>query len=698
MRFSVCKGSTLVLGVILISLTVYFVLRPEIKEGLRFVKSVRDVVALFPKTVNHIERGTKAYIKEAKKRVKEIIAIPDPERTYANTMQPLDNLFARSDLFVWSNAVETIEMVSPEKAIRDAAHKANLTMRSFFVDLAMNYELYKAVQGYAEGAAVDQDLSDEQRRFITETMDDYKRLGMHLPEQERDQVKRIQKELTELSAKFDQNIADDQSQIIVDKDGLAGLDDDFIESLKRTDDGRYILGIDYPTYFNVMDNCSVAQTRKDLYLAFTNRAYPANDTVLRQVIAKRDELAQLLGFESFAHLNLDDQMVKSPERAHRFLDELIERSRAKGQQEFAILAKHLPDGVVLTAEGKFEPWDFGYTKNQYKKNNLAVDELKIAEYFPMENTIKGLLSVYEKFLGIHFDEVPVKGLWTNDARMLEVYDAEMQLIGYLILDLFPRKNKYSHACEIGIVKASYSGKSHKPNPGVAVVLANFPKPTKEKPSLLERSFVRTFFHEFGHALHELLGRTKVASFAGTSVKTDFVEMPSQMLEEWLWDKDILKMVSGHYQTGEPLPDELLDKILAIKHFDTGNWVLRQAQFSKLALEYFKQGPEKDTDAIRKNLSEAIVDYIRVVPDTHFQASFGHLMGYGAKYYGYLWAKVFALDLFYHIKEHGLLDTPTGQRYIQTIIGHGGSKDPDQLLVDFLGREPNSDAFFKDLGL
>lgn len=235
-------------------------------------------------------------------------------------------------------------------------------------------------------------------------------------------------------------------------------------------------------------------------------------------------------------------------------------------------------------------------------------------------------------------------------------------------------------------------------PAVIIVIANFPKATKEKPALLKHGDVETFFHEFGHAMHGMLGQTCMRSFSGTNVKRDFVEMPSQMFEEWMWDKAMLKMVSSHYKTGEPLSDDIINKKLAMKKLVSGYFVTRQCVLSLLALAYFDKGGQKDVDAIHKNLWEQYIPRIAYQDDTHFQCAFGHLMGYGAKYYSYMWSKVFAMDMFEQVKKAGLMDASMGQKLIREVIGKGGSKDPNDLIKAFLGREPSQEAFLKDIGV
>lgn len=662
------------------------------------VETVSDAIALFPKSVADIKRMAQRAIETAQQEVALIIAVPEHERTYANTGKACDHLFTLSDFSVAMRVLFITQMLHPDKDIRDAAQEEFIRLEAFSVDfLSDNVELYRALKSYVYGNAMNEVLSDEQRYFLQLTLDDFKRGGLDLPEDERAVVKQIKKDISQLVNKFDANIAQDNRTITVERAELAGLDDHFIEHLDRTNDGGYVLGIDYPTYQNVMENCSISQTRHKLAQAYVNRAYPVNDSLLKEIFIKRDELAQRLGFDNYAALDLDNQMVKTPQHAQDFLTELIDHVRAKEQLEFDRLVQDLPAGVTLSADGKMQPWDQLYVKSMYRKKHFALDEREIANYFPMEKTIEGLLHIYEQFFSLKFKQVPVSGAWHEDVRCIEVRTVyNNQLQGYLFLDLYPRANKYSHACHADIIPTYYAVNGAMP-PSISIVIANFPKSTGARPALLIRSDVSTFFHEFGHALHAILGRTQVASQCGTHVKTDFVEMPSQMLEEWLYDRAILKLISGHYQTGEKLPDEIIETIIALKNFDAGSWVQRQAYLASLALTYH-EGEPNNLQQIMQHLQKTIRTNIEPMHDDHIYASFGHLTGYGAKYYGYLWSKVFALDLFNEIKQHGLLDPEIGQKYINCIIGRGGSKDPNELLKDFLGREPNQEAFLADMGL
>ena len=604
------------------------------------IKTPGDVKKLFSLTVEDIQTKTADYLKEAQQAIDELIKIKAEDRTLENTVRAFDTIVATSNFAIFYPILYSLKQVSPDESIRNAAYESIVRMDEFSVDhISNNVQLYKAFQEYVDGNAHTEHLTVDQQYFLDKIMADFKRSGLELPANKREHVAKLSKELAQLSQDFSANIANDASTITVSEVDLKGLEPSFVQSLKRTDAGLYILGVDAPTYNNVIENCAVESTRKALWQAFNNRAYPTNHGILSEIIAKRDELAKLVGFESYAHLDLDNQMVSNPERAQQFLTDLLTKASAKEQQEFDLLIADLPDTVSLTAEGKINPWNFAYSKALYKKKHHALDERVIAQYFPMEKTIEGLLDIYRQFLSVDFKQLAADGFWHEDVRLIEVLTHDGRCLGYLALDLYPRANKYSHACHITITPAMQGSTA----PCVGLVIANFPKPTADVPSLLLRSDVKTFFHEFGHALHALFGKTEFASLSGTSTKLDFVELPSQMLEEWLYDAEILKNLSSHYQTGEHLSDELIATIQQAKNLDSGTFVQTQILYAFLSLELFKAGADKDVQAILKNLSTQIRKNLVFNDANHFYAAFGHLTGYGARYYGYLWSKVFALD-------------------------------------------------------
>ncbi|MGB8467668.1 MAG: M3 family metallopeptidase [Candidatus Babeliales bacterium] len=686
------------IGAIIITSLMIMISKKAYSESNYIITRTDQISSYFPRSVYEIEQLAAHAQKRVQKEIDALLAIKPAERTFQNTARAYDAI-ASLHFSVPAHTISLVSMVTTDDALRDRANSLQAELSAFAIDtLSQNVAIYQAFTDYIAHQGQVEQLSDEERYYLHEIMDGFRRRGLHLPQAERESIVQLMKQLAQLSITFSKNIASDMRSITVTRAELAGMDDDYIASLAQADDGTYILKTDYPTVFPILEFCSVAQTRKKIYRLFNNRAYPENIELLGKIIALRDELAHKVGYNSYAALSISDEMAKTPEAVEQFLQSLVAPSQKKAAREVEELKAYTPSSIALV-DGKFEPWDTGYIRQHIKKTKYAVDDIEVSTYFPLEKTLHGLLSVYEKFLSIRFKKETIKGVWHDDVHLVSVYEADGQAdapMGYLLLDLHPRAHKYGHACHVTIIPAHKTDKGNVP--GLSAVIANFPQSSNDKPALLKFNDVNTFFHEFGHALHALLGSTRMIGFAGTNVKTDFVEMPSQMLEEWLYNPEILTMVSSHYETKKPLPAALIEKIIALKNFATGDWLLKQMVYAQLSLSYHLAGQKKDIMGLMHQYLRALMPYINHDPENHFPASFGHLTGYGAGYYSYLWSKVFALDIFYYIKEHGLLNPTTGKKYATEILMPGGSKDPNELLRTFLGRAPNADAFFKDLGL
>lgn len=655
------------------------------------INSPADVAKLFPTTVNEIQRKQKEFEAIILNDTNTIITLHVQAKTFANTFGALDEMAKKTGVI--ANPISALENLSPLKEIRDAAHEAILSMTEFEVEyVSVNKQLYLALKEYVDGNMKKEQLTPEQEYFIDNTMDSFVRMGLDLDNNKLAQVRILLKELAKLSLDFEKNINQDQSSMLLSKQELAGVPEQIINSLEKSGD-KYIIKTDYPTMFAIFDYAELEQTRKKAFNLFNKRAYPANMTVLEEVVKKRHELATLLGFKSFAHLDLDSEMAETPENAQAFIAPLIAKATIKAQQEIKDFLQDLNKPELLDATGKIQPWNIRYIKDRYKQKHLAIDNKLVAEYFPLEFTFKELLHIYEQFLSIQFKEIPADGFWHPEVKFIEVLDKQNNLIAYLLLDLFPRADKFSHAAHMSIIPAVKNN-----CPEVSIVMANFPKASGNMPALLTYDDVKTFFHEFGHAMHAVLGRTALASQSGTSVKRDFVEMPSQMLEGWMKDPEILTKISKHYITGKPLPKDLIKKLTRLEQFDAGTAILRQLVFAQMSLELFDENPDKNIHTTAENIFKRTINYIAWQPDDFSEASFGHLMGYGAKYYGYMWSKVFACDLFEQIAKIGLLSPIAGKKYIDLIIGRGGSKDPNQMLEEFLGRKPSQEAFLREMGL
>lgn len=666
----------------------------------RVMKKPGDITALFPKTEDQVWEYLEYALKLANNELAQVLGIAKQNRTFDNTVRALDE--SQAKVYRLASTLEFLSMVSTDELLRKASHEASLELNKFSVDTYMNKELYQAFLDYEGNAGKTEKLTPQEKYFFDESMQEFKRDGLHLPSEQLEEIKVLSKEVSALGLTYEQNVNTDNTTILATKEQLAGVDEGLLKKLEQKDNA-FVVGCDYPTYFEVMQNCVIADTRKRLKIAFDNRAHPANLPLLHNLIAKRDQLAKKLGFKSFAHFDISSSMAETPERVQEFLHGLAAASSKKAAVEIAELTKQLPESVELDEKGRLYPWDYLFLTTSHKKKHFDVDERQIAEYFPADKALIGMLSIYEQFLNLRFTVVEPDWVWHNDVQLIQVNDKESnKLLGFIFLDLYPRENKYNHACCGAIVKG-FLGKDSKTDqeidmPYVGIVLANFPAPVGGKPALLKHGDVETFFHEFGHAMHGVLGRTELSSAAGTSVKSDFVELPSQMLEEWMWSKEMLFRVSSHYQTGEPLPEELIDKKLALKKFDTGYFVLRQVWLSLFSLNLFLEGENKDSDAVSLQLHNELLEKLFAhEPACHMQSAFGHLVGYGAGYYGYMWSRVFAHDCFAKIKQHGLVNYEVGEKWRCGILGMGGAANPNDLLKEFLGREANQEAFFKELG-
>jgi thimet oligopeptidase len=440
------------------------------------VYTAEELYSFFPHSLADIEKTAQDMLDETTQSLESLYHIS--ERTFENTIYAYDFLVSKFNMI--SALLYAVEAVYPDETMRHAAHHNLLKLHSYGVDnLWQNEKLYAVLKGFQESTTY-KELADSQKYFVDEHVKTYERNGVHLSCEIRARLKDIHKELGEHTLSFDRNIAADVRSIKVEREAMKGLSDDFIAGLRREGE-LYVLAVDYPTYYEVMENCSVESTRAALWHEFVNRAYPENEEELAQIIALRDELAQLVGYKSFAQYDISSQMAKDPISVELFLEDLIQRSHAKVEKEITLLKEHLPAGVTLTAEGTYKPWDLMYTKAAYKKQFLAVNESHIAEYFPLEHTLSSLLSIYEQFLGVTFKKSHFNSIWHEHVEYITVYK-DGKFIGSLLMDLFPRPGKYTHACHITLVPTCTRKDDF--YPALSLVIANFPWPRAGHPALL----------------------------------------------------------------------------------------------------------------------------------------------------------------------------------------------------------------------
>ena len=633
--------------------------------------------SLFPKNQDQIEELFQAAKKEAETSIQQILAIPPDQHTFENTILAYDQ--AASRFQTAGSLISAIKKLHPNSQLRHKAEEALMSWDEVNIDLLeTNRAIYRLFQSQPL------DFLNTERRYYMKTMlSHFRRCGFELDDQRFEAMKQLQKQIAHLCLQFQSNIAQDQSSILFNRDELKGLGDDFINSLTCVQ-GMYLLRCDYPTANQVLTNCSVESTRRDYWHTFHNRAYPQNLDVLKQLLSARQDFAEMLSFRNYAELDIASQMAKTPERVEFFLTEQLAKAYPKIQKEWQVIFQDLPESVTLTPEGQIKAWDAAFTCQRYFQKHFHIDQEKIAEYFPADRTIRSILDIYERFLGLEFQIVPSNDFWDPSVQLIDVRQGSEQ-IGYLILDLFPRPNKYSHACCSSIIPPT-------DGPALVAIITNFSKPTPGKPALLKHREIKTFLHELGHAIHALLGKAEMPTLAAYNTTMDFVEAPSQLLEEWCWNRAILKKISQHYLTGECLPDAFIDGLLKSRGFGdaahqatsgNGDCAGTSAVYARLSLNLY-QGSFKDPVEIEKEIYESTPQIVAYDPDMHFLCAFGHLSGYASKYYSYLWSKEIARKICLYMNLHGGLEDPAmGQRYLTKILGKGGSCDPEEMVAEFL---------------
>lgn len=691
-----CCSFLFVLTLFLSSMTTSLqaIIKTESLNQLLMIQNCSDITSFFPKTAEQIDCNFQSVKSNVTARIQQIICIALKDRTFENTVLEYDRTMAY--FRAHGHVIEIMKMVHPDKDIRKKSEEILISWTNTQIDLFdTNKEIYRSFKEYEFSNK--EVLNKEREYYFSNMMTTFQREGLELGSQEFQTLQNLQKQIALLSIQFQTNIDQDASTICLKKEDLIGIDNDFINSLTRKDK-EYVLVCDYPTYFQVMTNCSIESTRRAYFHLFNNRAFPQNLDVLSQLINSRDDLAQLLGYKSYAEFDIAPQMAKTFDCVENFLNESSLEACGKIKSSWDKIIDKLSQDVKLSGDGKINAWDAAYLSNQYIKKYLNIDQEQIAEYFPMEATIQGLLHIYELFFNLKFRVVNTDDYWDPFVQMIEVRDcgANQSIIGYVLLDLFPRANKFPHCCCKCVIPPMSFDQGKTFAPAVTVVIANFSKSTASKPSLLRHQEVKTFFHEFGHAIHALFGRSEMPTKAAYNTKIDFIETPSQLLEEWMWDRDVLKKIGHHYQTGVSLPDSIIDQLLETRsindaaHIATGgnsDHTGTELLFAKLSLNLFKAGKSKDLIQIDKDVYYGTPQIVAYDPQTHYLCTFGHLTSYGAKYYSYPWSKQLAVKIFKYIKSNGgILDPIMGQRYISKIIGRGGSCDPNILITDFLQTE------------
>ena len=616
-------------------------------------------------------------ISEEQRLIAQMLAVKGP-RTVENTLLPFDR--AEMHLTLAGDQGGIMFEVHPDKAVRDKAQALLQVVSAEDASVSLNQDIYKAL------VAVDVSQADPAtKHYMDRTLLEYRLGGVDKDQATRDKVKQLQDRITEISLKFSRNISDDVRKIPVkDKSELDGLPADYIARHIPAADGTITLTTDSPDMTPVMSYAKSPKLRRAMFLAYTNRAYPANQAVLKDLLEARQQMATTLGFATWADLATADQMIGSAAKMRTFLDSVDDASRDRAKREFDLLQDYVrsrdPSALPMTLS------DSGYWNEQYRRSAYDFDSQSVRPYFPYTQVEAGILKTASRLFHLEFRPATDAVVWDPSVHAYDVYDGG-QKAGRIYLDMHPREGKDKWFSESGLVP----GMTGEQLPE-ATLVCNFSGGVAGDPGLMQFDEVVTFFHEFGHMMHEVLGgKQRWAGQSGVTTEGDFVEAPSQMLEEMFHDPAILQGFAKDYKTGEVMPLDLISRMNRASYFGRASWVHQQLLYSTYALQVHDRSPDKvDFDALLKQ------DYARFNPyqfvdGDHFFAAFTHLTGYSSNYYTYVLDKVIAVDFFAAFDPKNILDGPTALRYRRTVLEPGSSKPAEQLVEDFLGRPASVDA-------
>ena len=565
--------------------------------------------------------------------------------------------------------------VHPDQAMRTSASACESDVDRANTDLTLDRGVYERMAGLDLRG-----MDAPTRHYVERMLRDFRRAGVDKDEATRGRIKALREELVTLGQQFDEHIASDVRTLEIEPRELDGLPDDFKRSHGPGPNGKVTLTTNNTDYQPFLTYASSAIARAALWKLYRQRGHPKNMAVLARMLSARQELAAALGFPTWADYITGDKMIGTRRNVGEFIDRIVSAAERRMNTDYAaLLSRRQRD---LPGETSVDAWDSAYYQEKVKAEQYNFDSQSVRPYFEYSRVKAGVMATTSRLFGIEYRPVKDAIVWHPDVEAYDVYDVARgnALLGRIYLDMFPRDNKYKHYAQFTLT----NGKSGRLLPE-GVLVCNFPKPGAE-PALMQHSDVETFFHEFGHLLHHVLGgHTKWAGIAGVATEWDFVEAPSQMLEEWVWAPEVLQTFATHHGTGEPIPADLVRRMRAADEFGKGLFVRQQMFYASLSLQLHSRDPKSiDVSKVVAELQEKITPY-KFVENTHFEESFTHLNGYSAIYYTYMWSLVIAKDLFSRF-EGDLMNGNTARAYRRAILAPGGSKDAAELVRDFLGRD------------
>jgi oligopeptidase A len=639
----------------------------------------------------NVEPAVDELLADAAKRVDAATADPNP-------LLAMDTMTERLDYAL--SVVRHIESVATTPAFRAAFNAVQPKASAFYSSIPLNEGLWKAMQKYA-AAEEGRTLQGTQKRFLTKTIDSFKRHGADLDAAGKTRMKEIDVALSEATTKFSENVLDATNaweMVVTEEAQLQGLPPSAVGMARAAAESKSVAGwrftLQGPSYLAVMTYLDDARIREQVWRAYNSRAASGphdNRALMTRILQLRNEKARLLGFKDFSDLVLDDRMAHTGERAQNFLRDLRSKTEKRFREENQELEQF--------AGKKLEPWDIAYWSEKQRAALYDFDEEALRPYFPLDRVVSGMFQIFSRILGIRVAQVHDMPAWDPAVKTFEVRDAETNAhLGSFYADWYPRENKRGGAWMDSLITGNPAGG----HPHLGLICGNLTPPVDGKPALLTHREAETIFHEFGHLLHHLLSRVEVRSLAGTSVAWDFVELPSQIMENWCWERPALDLLAGHWETGAAIPEDLFQKLKRAKTFRAANAQMRQLGFGfvDLALHREWDGKEDPVAFARRVLKDYAAaplpeDYAMITGFTHLFAS---PVGYGAGYYSYKWAEVLDADAFTRFRKEGVFSEQVGREYRDKILARGDSQDPAELYRSFMGRDPDPQALLERAGL
>jgi len=624
--------------------------------------------------------------------------------TFENTIVSLD--FAGQQLDRVSSVFFNLNSAETNPEIQKIAQEVSPLLSEFSNDITLNEDLFKRVK-----AVYDQrnnlTLTTEEQTLLDKKYKSFSRNGANLPEDKKKRLREIDAELSKLKLQFGENVLAETNKYemhLTSEDDLDGLPEGEKEAAgqlaKSKDKEGWLITLDYPSYIPFMKYAKNRKLRKELSIAFGSKGFHNNELDNQKNIIKianlRHERANLLGYKTHAHYVLEERMAETPEKVHQFLNELLEKAKPAAEREYAELEEF---AKKLDNIDRLQKWDGAYYSEKLKQKLFDLDDEKLKPYFKLENVIAGVFMVAEKLFGLQFEEVFDIDKYHPDVKTYRIYDQEKNLVSLFYADFHPRPGKRGGAWMTSY-KAQYVQNGINVRPHISNV-CNFTKPTSSKPSLLTFNEVTTLFHEFGHGLHGMLANTVYPGLSGTSVYWDFVELPSQIMENWCFEKEALELFATHYETGDVIPMELVQKIKDSATFQEGMATLRQISFGLLDMSWHGTDPSGITNVkTQEQLAFKETDLYPESPETCMSTSFSHIFqgGYSSGYYSYKWAEVLDADAFAYFKEKGIFNKEVATKFKDNVLSKGGTEKPMELYKLFRGSEPKIEALLKRAGL